>query len=1052
MNSTMNIARRALRGSAALQALALLGAGVGATVVAAPAFAQDYTTGAVRGTVVDTDGKNVAGAQVTVRSQGQGQSRTFTTNDDGSFSAAGLTPGVYDVTIGASGYRDFSGTITIAAAQESRVTLTVAGVDVANDIVVRAQRVRQDFTKTTTGINIDVPTIATQIALPRSVTALTLLAPGTSRGVAGFGDVASISGSSVAENAYYINGLNITNPDTYVGGAQVPFDFYKTVDVQTGGYAAEFGRATGGIINATTKSGTNTPFMAIHGNFTPAGTISHLPNIGDPKNPSSIGALSSSDTSQLTIEAGGALIKDHVFLYGLFTDNRIITKNAYSSAGNYERTKNTDPFYGGKADVYFTSTQHLEFTYFNTNSRTFVTDYTFTPNAQFNGGAIGAYKAGEINRIGGSNWVGRYTSGITDFFQISGAYGISKDNNDLVPADTTSYYVRDQRASTSPTGTTSTRIISSTQAYQGNTIDQTRREFYRVDGDLRFSLLGTHHVRFGLDNENLSETKLNQLNGTLPIRYTYTNTGVQLLYERLGGQVSGQDRAYYLQDSWEPLSGLTLNLGIRDDEFRQSNLSGQQYLNFKGNWGPRIGFSFIPNGNSSLKLSGSYGRYFIPPAMNLGFRGRDLYFAEYFNYPGALTAAQNQAIAGTFRTDPVTGLPLLALGSAQTFRGGSGYGSACPANISSAPGNPVNGAATCLVLGGGIQDPAYAKVAPGTKATYEDEIILAARYQVSPLLSVSLTGTHRALSRVSEDTDFAPIIATQLGCDGAAPSGTAAQCNFYNNNSAYYIWNPGSSSLKVRDWLDGSKTLTLTGLAFPRPRRTYDAVTLEFVRADDGKWFARGSVTLSRLRGNTEGTVKSDAGNGAQTDAGSTQDFDYVGLTDYSYGRLPNDRALNFKLFGSLHIGNNLLIGGNLQVQSPLPGSCEGFHPTDPYAAGYGASSYYCAYGALNAAGNYTATRPSPRGTGYRSDWLVQFDPSIRFTLPEAWGFGKGFVLRADVFNVFNSQSVLQRYVQHETAELSGGLNGEYVPDPLYGTPTVYQQPRSFRFGFDLAF
>ncbi|WP_447411779.1 hypothetical protein, partial [Clostridium perfringens] len=76
--------------------------------------------------------------------------------------------------------------------------------------------------------------------------------------------------------------------------------------------------------------------------------------------------------------------------------------------------------------------------------------------------------------------------------------------------------------------------------------------------------------------------------------------------------------------------------------------------------------------------------------------------------------------------------------------------------------------------------------------------------------------------------------------------------------------------MKVRDWLDGSKTLTLTGLAFPKPRRTYDAVTLEFVRADDGKWFARGSLTWSRLRGNTEGTVKSDAGNGAQTDAGST--------------------------------------------------------------------------------------------------------------------------------------------------------------------------------------
>ena len=106
------------------------------------------------------------------------------------------------------------------------------------------------------------------------ITSITLLAPTTSLGVSGFRsangeDVPSIGGGSVAENAYYINGLNITNPDTYVGSARVPFYFYKTVDVQTGGYPAEFGRATGGVINATTKSGTNDPFIALHVDWEP---------------------------------------------------------------------------------------------------------------------------------------------------------------------------------------------------------------------------------------------------------------------------------------------------------------------------------------------------------------------------------------------------------------------------------------------------------------------------------------------------------------------------------------------------------------------------------------------------------------------------------------------------------------------------------------------------------------------------------------------------------------------------------------------------------------
>ncbi|WP_294284900.1 TonB-dependent receptor [uncultured Sphingomonas sp.] len=1052
MTRNERFSRGKLRAGAALQALALIGAGVGVAAISTPAAAQDYTTGSVRGTVVDTAGKDVPGAQVTLTSQAQGQARTLTTSANGSFSAVGLAPGAYNVTVKAGDYGDLSDTITVAAAQENRVTLTIAPANQAADIVVTGQRVRQDFTKTTTGVNIDVPALTANVALPRSITAITLLAPGSVRGVAGFGDVPSLSGASVAENAYYVNGLNITNPDTYVGGAEVPFDFYKTVDVQTGGYAAEFGRATGGIINATTKSGSNTPFMAIHGNFVPSGTTARGPSIGDPTNRTSIGSLYRNDENQLSIEAGGALIKDHVFLYGLFADNRNITKSALPSAGNYETRKNTSPFFGGKADVYFTPTQHLEFTYFNTQAKTYITDYAITPNAQFTDATVGAYKSTAVNRTGGVNWVGRYTGAITDFFQISAAYGINKDTDDFLPGDVTSYFVRDQRSSTSPSGTTSTRVISASQTALTNQIVQTRREFYRVDGDLRFSLLGRHHVRFGMDTENVSESKITQINGTLPIRYTYTDTGVQLLYERLGGQVSGKNRAFYIQDSWEPADGLTINVGIRDDEFSQRNLSGQQYLNFKSNFGPRAGFSYVPNGTSNFKFTGSYGRYFIPPAMNLGFRGRDLYFAEYFNYPGATTAAQNRAIAGGYRVDQTTGLPLLALGSAQTFRTGAGYGSACPTSLAAAPGSPVNGAATCLVLGAGIQDPAFAKVAPGTKATYEDEVILGMRYQVTPLLSVGLTGTHRRLSRVSEDTDFAPIIADQLGCNGATPTGTAAQCNFYENNSTYYIWNPGKKSLSVRDWQDASKIINLTNLQFPTPKRKYDAVTLDWNRADDGVWSLQGSVTLSRLTGSTEGTVKSDAGNGAQTDAGSTSDFDYIGLTDYSYGRLANDRSWNFKLFGSVHLASNLIVGGNLQVQSPLPGSCEGIHPTDPYAAGYGAQSFFCAYGPLNAAGNYTATRPSPRGTGYRSDWLVQFDPSVRFILPEAWGVGKRTVLRADIFNVFNRQSVQQRYVQHETAQLSPGLNGEYVPDPLYNTPTVYQQPRYIRFGFDMSF
>ena len=71
-----------------------------------------------------------------------------------------------------------------------------------------------------------------------------------------FGGV-SFGGSSVAENTVYINGLNVTDFYNRVGFSSVPYAFYKEFQVKTGGYSVEFGRTTGGVINAVTRSGTN---------------------------------------------------------------------------------------------------------------------------------------------------------------------------------------------------------------------------------------------------------------------------------------------------------------------------------------------------------------------------------------------------------------------------------------------------------------------------------------------------------------------------------------------------------------------------------------------------------------------------------------------------------------------------------------------------------------------------------------------------------------------------------------------------------------------------
>ena len=204
---------------------------------------------------------------------------------------------------------------------------------------------------------------------------------------------------------------------------------------------------------------------------------------------------------------------------------------------------------------------------------------------------------------------------------------------------------------------------------------------------------------------------------------------------------------------------------------------------------------------------------------------------------------------------------------------------------------------------------------------------------------------------------------------------------------------------------------------------------VSFERAFDGKWGLQGSYVRSSSRGNYEGTVLSDVG---QDDAGTTQLYDFRGLQDFQSGFLPNHHAHQFKAFGSYAITENLLIGANVQVISPRKYSCLGVNPNDPYAAAYGSASRYC------------ASEPARRGTLIESDWLKNLDLSFRYTVPKSVTRVADVVLRADLFNVFNSHAATQ-------------LDELYDDDgatrlPTYGSVFSYQAPRSLRVGFDLTF
>jgi len=995
-----------------------------ATMLPTVAQAQDYTSGALLGTVTDAGGAPVAGATVTLTSTAQGQARTLTTNASGQFTAVGLPAGEYSYAVSANGYDDATGTATVIISQEVRYDIAMQTTGAAQTVVVKGKRVRQDFTKTTTGLTVDLDTLTAQQPIARSLTAVTMLAPTVTKGDPGFGNVASFGGGSVAENAYYINGLNITNPDTYVGSAQVPFDFYKTIEVKTGGYQAEYGRATGGVVNAVTKSGSNQFTFGVHGNFAPDTLRNESLDTQTVK-----ASRYKNSQNSLTVEAGGPIIKDHLFAYGLASFNDTQIETVSKTAGTYSKLKNDDPFYGIKLDGYINPTQHFEVTYFDTTNTDNVSKWDYNGGTDTIGDAIvgGGYKA----QTGGVNWVAKYTGDVTDWFTVSGAYGISEDSDNQLADDTSGYYVRDYiLASTGPR-------ISKNQANSANYVTETKREFYRFDGDMRYEFLGRHKLRFGYDHEKNSELKTTLLAGGEPVQYQWRNISVasstdtpqkllRVIYENLGGKVSSENEAAYIQDSWDVTPTLNLQIGARVDNFKQFNLSGEQYLDLKNNFAPRLGFSWTPDVDGGWKVFGSYGSYYIPPAMNMGFRGKDLYFAEHFTAP-----------TGGWVIDPDTGLPA-AVGDAIAVPR-LGYDSECPAStLANAPGfnstNAASGVAACAVYGDGTQEKANAKAELNLKATREDEIVLGTNYRVDDLWTLGLTYTHRELKRVSEDSDFNDAIIAKLEGMGLDAS------NFYGGSS-YYVWNVGdhSATVRLKELIPGEteqRVLTLTADElghYHNPTRDYDAVVFDFKRAFDGKWGLQGSYTWSRSYGNYEGTVKSDVGNVTQDDAGATIAYDSPGFEDYGTGLLANDRTHTLKVWGSYAITPDFLVGANVLVQSPRHLSCLGVHPTDPYAASYGAYSHYC------------NGEPAPLGKGNKTDWTKQIDLSLRYTVPTQFSLGGSLVLRADIFNAFDQHAVLTRQVTYE-------VNAPGDLDPAYGEALAYSTPRYVRIGFDLTY
>src|SRR6202171_6196831 len=224
------------------------------------------------GTVSDASGAGVPNANVSIKNTATGVARDITTDSDGFYSAPNLLPGIYDITVSAGGFStavQTGLTLTVGAVQALNIPLKIGHasekvevVAIAPDVQLASSALSAEVDSTTER---ELPLNGrdwTQLAtLQPGVTGVRVEAGASNRGNRGYGTLLSISGHQPFENNYRLNGVSINDysngsPGSSLG-VNLGVDAVPEFSVLTSNYTAEYGRASGGVINGITKSGTN---------------------------------------------------------------------------------------------------------------------------------------------------------------------------------------------------------------------------------------------------------------------------------------------------------------------------------------------------------------------------------------------------------------------------------------------------------------------------------------------------------------------------------------------------------------------------------------------------------------------------------------------------------------------------------------------------------------------------------------------------------------------------------------------------------------------------
>jgi hypothetical protein len=244
-------------------------------LLASTEIAAQQITGDIKGRIVGAGGQPLADVQVIVSSPNlQGDRRTFS-DARGGFRLLALPPGTFTVQLTRIGYRPL--VIEHIAVQLGHTT-ALGEVTLPEQVtelpplVVTADRPAIDPLTSSLGTNVSA-TVIEQLPVGRDSRSIITLLPQANESY--LGDGVNVAGGTGLENAYFVDGVNVTEPYRGDGGIDLPLNFIDHLQLKTGGYEPEYGRALGGIVNLVTPSGGDEPHLSTFGFFTGSGLASN---------------------------------------------------------------------------------------------------------------------------------------------------------------------------------------------------------------------------------------------------------------------------------------------------------------------------------------------------------------------------------------------------------------------------------------------------------------------------------------------------------------------------------------------------------------------------------------------------------------------------------------------------------------------------------------------------------------------------------------------------------------------------------------------------------